>query len=73
MLGRVMNENAGSIIVSVILGLGLAAMFRKVCKGDSCVIVKAPNAGEVAKYYWKIDQDCFKYNPRVIPCPNKNA
>jgi hypothetical protein len=67
---KLLDDNFGSIVVSVILGLGLAALFRKACSGDGCIVVKAPKAADVNRYYYKIDADCFKYSPEVVPCPS---
>lgn len=66
---RVLNDNAGSIMISVILGLGLAAIFRKACSGGSCIVVRHPDLGELKKYVYRMDGSCFKYTPHVVPCP----
>lgn len=65
---RVMTDKFGSVVISVILGLGLAALFRRVCNGDGCVIVKAPNAKELKDHVYQIDKSCYKYTPNVVPC-----
>lgn len=65
---KVLNSKSGSIIVSVVLGLGLAALFRQVCRGKQCIVVKGPNVDEINKYYYKIDQNCYKYTPIVTDC-----
>jgi len=52
----------------MILGFGLAALFRQACKGDDCYIVNAPSNNELKKYYYKIDEDCFKYTPVATQC-----
>jgi hypothetical protein len=70
---RVMTDSTGTIVISVLLGLGLAAMFRKVCKDGSCIVIKAPKMEEVGKYYYKIEEDCYKYTPRVVDCPSKGV
>jgi hypothetical protein len=70
---KVLQSQAGSILISVLLGLGLAAMFRRACSGDGCVVVKSPNLGEVHKHLYKVEADCYKYTPEVIPCPRKAA
>jgi len=31
-----------SIIISIIWGLGVACLFRKICDSNSCVVVKYP-------------------------------
>ena len=68
---KLVNDKFGAIVVSVILGLGLAALFRRACTGDGCMVIKAPKASDVNKYYYKIDADCFKYTPQIVPCPEK--
>jgi hypothetical protein len=77
-LTKAMSTPAGSIIISVILGLGLAALFRKVCHGDGCVVIKAPDASDLQKFVYRIgggvhgnDASCFKYTPEDVPCPMK--
>lgn len=69
----VMNDRAGSILVSVILGLGLAAVFRRVCKGDRCVVVKSPSMQDLQQYYYKIESECYKYQPYSVACPGAAA
>ena len=68
MLKKILESRVGAIVLSVILGLGLAAVFRQVCKGNDCIVVKGPNMEEVNKYYYKIDDNCFKYTPYVTQC-----
>ena len=68
MLNDIMNNPLGRIIVSIILGLGLATLFRKVCSGNNCIIVKGPSPNDINKYYYKIDDDCFKYTPYATQC-----
>jgi hypothetical protein len=67
-LGAVLKSKQGEIIVSVILGFGLATLFRKVCKGNTCIVVKGPKISEVDKFYYKVDEKCYKYTPYVAPC-----
>jgi hypothetical protein len=70
---KVLNDGMGSIVISILLGLGLAALFRRACKGDRCIVIKAPSLTEVAKHYYKVDADCFKYTPQVVPCTRGGA
>jgi len=71
-ISEVLDNNAGSVIVSVILGLGLAALFRKVCEDKKCVVVHSPNNNDVEKYYYQIQGECYKYTPETVSC-SKNA
>ncbi len=63
-----MGSKSGSIIVSIILGLGLAALFRRACKNNTCIVIKGPNTDEVNSYYYKINDDCYKYEPVFSEC-----
>ena len=71
MIGHIFESKIGAIVISSILGLGLAAVFRQVCKGNECIVVKSPNLDDINKYYYKIDSDCFKYSPYVTTCDKK--
>jgi hypothetical protein len=71
MLKKMMENEAMAIIVSIILGLGFASLFRQVCKGDSCIIVKGPNVKEISKKVYKIDEKCYKYMPNATTCSSQ--
>ena len=68
---ELMNNTSGQIMISIVLGFGLATMFKKVCKGKNCFVIKGPNPNEVAKHYYKIADRCYKYTPEVTPCKKK--
>lgn len=68
MLSDVVDTKIGRIIVSVILGFGLATMFVKVCKGSGCVVVQGPPVKEIQKSIYRIDDTCYKYSPIVTKC-----
>lgn len=68
MISQILENKIGQIILSVILGLGLAAVFRKVCKGNNCVVIEGPKVSETSKYFYKIDESCYKYTPYVTHC-----
>ena len=71
MITEAMNNPVGRIIISVILGFGLAALFRQVCKGGECRVITPPNMDEINKYYYKIEDDCYKYTPVAVNCASK--
>lgn len=63
-----MNTEYGSVIISVVLGLGLASFFKKVCRDGRCVIIKGPPINEVNKNIYKINEECYKYTPFATKC-----
>lgn len=69
-ISEVLNSQTGSVIISIILGLGLAALFRKACKDNNCIVIKGPNSEEVNKFFYKIEDNCYKYSPVFTECKN---
>lgn len=72
MLTNILETESGSIILSVIVGLGLASFFRKVCKDGRCVVIKGPDVKEISETAYKLDNECYKYKPVVTKCKSKN-
>lgn len=72
-LKDIMSKDVGCILVSALLGLGLATMFHKVCVGRDCVIVKGPSVDYVTKHMWRHGQDCYKYKVNKVNCPDREA
>lgn len=68
-VASVLNDRFGAIIVSVILGLGLAAIFRATCRGESCVVVRSPPLDQITGKVYQIDDQCYKYSSYAVGCP----
>lgn len=66
----IFSTPSGKKVASIILGIGLATMFRRICSKNNCLIIKGPKTTELQNYY-KIDKNCYKYNAYPINCPDK--
>ena len=64
---RLFETDAEKTIVSIILGLSLASMFRKICNENNCLVIKGPKLKQMNKYY-RIDKTCYKYKPYPVDC-----
>jgi len=67
MLG-LLDTKWGAFFFSFILGLGLAALFRKVCKEGNCIIVKGPPREEVENKIFKKTSKCYRYKSKDVDC-----
>ena len=67
LLGKFVHSATGKLIMSILLGFGLATLFRTVCKGKDCVIFHAPPLEEIEGKTYKIGNKCYQY----IPTPSK--
>ena len=56
-----MKSNTGKYVMSILLGIGLATMFREACKGSNCSIQKAPPLEEIEDKIYKFDGKCYKF------------
>ena len=61
----------GKMLMSILLGLGLATLFRQVCKGKNCVVFHSPNIKKVDGKIFKHDDKCYSYHLETTSC-NKN-
>lgn len=68
-VASIVNDGFGAIIISAILGLGLAAIFRATCHGDSCIVVRSPPREQIDRHVYKIDDQCYKYSSYAVGCP----
>lgn len=55
------NTKYGQILVSCLLGLGLATVFRRACKASSnCVVYRVPTREKIQTQVYKERDQCFK-------------
>jgi hypothetical protein len=63
----------GAAIISVIIGVGLAAIFRKVCTGDACTRWTAPSKDDVDGKIYKNGDKCHTYTTKTVDCNGKSS
>jgi len=69
-LRRLLYGDAGKIFISIILGLGLATLFRKVCNDRNCIIFKAPDIKKIHNQIFKFQGKCYKFTEEIEKCNN---
>jgi len=67
-LNKILKEKQGKIILSILWGLGLATLFRRVCKGRNCIVIKGPKPNKVDDKIFRFNKKCFKYNSEATTC-----
>lgn len=66
--GKFVHTETGRILMSVILGLGLASLFRTACEGNQCRIFRAPPLEDLKDKIYKNKEGCVKYTPIATKC-----
>ena len=72
-LKRFFTTETGRVIMSLLLGLGLATLFKKTCDGVDCVVFKAPGLEDIKKKIYKYGDKCFKYQMDSSICDDKKT
>lgn len=62
------NSEYGRIFVSILLGIGLACIFRKSCESRNCIVFRAPSFDEVHDSVYKYDNKCYTYKEDNVTC-----
>lgn len=57
--------------MSVIIGIGLATIFREICKGKHCKLLVAPPIDEIDDKIYKFDDTCYRLVKQHVKCDNK--
>ena len=65
---RLIYSDVGKYIISILLGLGLATLFRKVCNDRNCMVFKAPELKKIKNQIFKFDGKCYKFNEKIAKC-----
>lgn len=68
---KIVSSERGAIVMSIILGIGLATMFRQNCKKRDCIVFEAPPEEVLAKGILKYDGKCYKNEAQHVKCDKK--
>ena len=71
-LQKFFNSETGKVMLSIVLGVGLASLFRTVCTGKNCVVFKAPPLEDFVEKSFRYGDKCYQYTAVATKCdPNK--
>ena len=65
---RLLYTDLGIFFVSVLLGFGLATLFRKACEGKKCINFNGPVISEIDGKTYKYGEYCYKYKLHAESC-----
>ena len=67
-ISGLLNSESGKIIISIILGLGLATLFRKVCGESNCIVYKGTPKEDIKDKTFRFNDKCYKYDVKAVSC-----
>ena len=67
-ISRLLHSKYSAYFISLILGLGLATLFKKACNKKNCMVFKAPSLEDIKDKQYKFDDKCYKFTPEAVTC-----
>jgi len=67
-LDKFVHTTTGKLIMSILLGFGLASLFRTVCKDQNCIVFHAAPLDDFKDNIYKDHGKCVKYVPVATKC-----
>jgi len=65
---RILHSKLGKILMSIILGLGLATLFKKTCNGRNCYSFIGPNFSDIKHKQYKFNDECYTFKEEAVSC-----
>uniref|UniRef100_A0A6C0D3J4 Uncharacterized protein n=1 Tax=viral metagenome TaxID=1070528 RepID=A0A6C0D3J4_9ZZZZ len=65
---RLLNTPVGRNIISILLGIGLATLFRRACTDKNCTVFNGPVISEIEGKVYKHGEKCYKYSTVSEKC-----
>lgn len=66
-----MHTKFGQVVISIILGIGLASLFRRTCHDEGCYDFKSPKTSEVESTTYLHGGTCYKFKAETKKCESK--
>jgi hypothetical protein len=64
----ILDTETGQVMLSIILGLGLAALFQRVCTEEKCTIYQSPDDNKIINRIFTQNGTCYEYIKTPIQC-----
>lgn len=65
---RLIYSKIGKYVMSILLGLGIATLFRRACKDRSCLVFKAAPIDKIKGQIFKFDDKCYEFKEHGQKC-----
>lgn len=71
-LKELLNSTRGKYVFSILLGIGLASLFRKACSNRNCLVFQAPSLDKINNKIFNFNNKCYKFENKSASCINDN-
>ena len=68
-----LKSKSFNVAFSFLLGLGIMALLRPICRGPECLLQKAPPVDEVNKSTYQLGSKCYQFRSVPVDCPKEGV
>ena len=65
---RLLHGKYSKYVISAILGIGLATLFRKACNSRDCLVFYAPSIEKINNQIFKYNDKCYTFKGSAQSC-----
>ena len=65
---QILNSDFGIIFISIMLGLGVASLFRKTCNDRKCLVFRATPMKKIKNQIFKFNDKCYTFEETATTC-----
>tara|TARA_B000000557_G_C20485210_1_gene321316 strand:- start:78 stop:293 length:216 start_codon:yes stop_codon:yes gene_type:complete len=65
-INKLLSNQSFSLFISVLLGFGLASIFRKACNNRSCLVVQTIPTKKLIGKKLKREGKCYQWTPKTV-------
>ena len=65
---KAIQTTNGKRVISILLGFGLASLFRKVCHDRTCLEFKAVTTSNIKDKIFKFNDKCYTFKETAVTC-----
>ena len=66
---KLFRTEKGKMILSAIIGIGIASLFRKACTDrKQCIVFKGPKLEDINKNIYRHDNKCYSFKEKSAKC-----
>ena len=71
---KFINDQRFNVFFSLMLGIGVVALFRPICSGSECNVSKAPTENDFDKYVYRMGgSKCYEFKTEIVECPSSGT
>ena len=71
---EILQDKKFNAFFSFVVGVGIICIFRPMCSGSDCNVMKAPAEKDFDQYVYRMGTgECYEFKTEIVKCPASGA